>query len=258
MRKKIIKYVLIVIAAIVVVAIAKNEFADSPQAALKIAKRSSAFSKAPSSLDVNFFEEKIYVYSLYYNALMPMGKLAFSVVLDENLVHLSAKATTNKTFIENFIKASASLESDVNKENFLPLSSRERTIVSGKEKLKETRYDFNELLAQKNDLKIKINDDTHDPVGAFFHLLSLPYNLGESRIVKFLSDTEIYTMKATLIRVKDSVEEFSLEIKIEDLSSNKGAKLNMWTTEGVNRIPLVFKGWMPVGYVCAILTKNGD
>jgi len=252
MRKKIIKYLLIAVAAFIIVAIAKNEFTDSPKIALKIAKQSTGFS------NVNLLEKKTLVYNLYYNALIPMGKLSFSVVLDENLIHLSAQATTNNTFIENFIKAQASLESDVSKESYLPLSSRERTIVSGKEKIKETRYDFNELLAQKNDLKIKINDDTHDPVGAFFHLLSLPYNLGESRIVKFLSDTEIYTMKATMVSAKDSIEEFSLEIKIEDLSSNKGARLHMWTTEGNDRIPLVFKGWTPVGYVCAILTKSGE
>lgn len=258
MLKMIKKYVLIGLAAIVIVAIAKNEFVDSPRVALKIAKQSPGFSKESGSLDVNFLEKKTTVYNLYYSALIPMGKLAFSVVYDENLIHLSAQATTNKTFIENFIKASASLESDVVKGSFLPKQSRERTIVSGKEKLKETRYDFDELVAQKNDFKIKINSDTHDPVGAFFHLLSLPYNPGESRIVKFLSDTEIYTMKATMVGIKDSIEEFSLEIKIEDLSSNKGAKLHMWTTEGSNRIPLAFKGWTPVGYVCAILTKNGD
>lgn len=245
-------FILELFLVLVISGIAKDKFLDTPLNCLKKLKSQPA----QNDIDTNIFKtNKTLVYKMYFWSIIPMGELRYSAQTKESDVVFSFEALTNKSFVERFITAHASVESYFSKKDLLPYKYAERTEVNGKVKQKEVLYDRINLLSVQGDKKIKIYRDTYDPVGAFVHMLSLSLEPNKDYNIPFLSGYDMYIFKAKLLNREHGIDEVSIDMRRQNLTSSHGGNLHVWITADNNRIPVLFKSWTPVGYASVVLDK---
>jgi hypothetical protein len=151
--------------------------------------------------------------------------------------------------------AKADVASYFSKSDLLPYKYEERTEVKGRIKKKVVLYDRAGLLSLQGDRKIRITGDTYDPVGAFIHMLTLDMKKNKEYDIPFLSGYDMYNFKAVLLRESLGINEVSVEMRRQNLTSSHGGHFRVWITSDSRRVPLLFKSWTPVGYVSVILDK---
>ncbi|GEM_PF-3174743 len=252
MLKKIKIFLLVFFLGLVVSGIIKDKFFDAPQNCLK--KTMPLASKNDINTNV-LMTDKTLVYKMYFWSLIPMGELHYSTQTGASDIVFSFEALTKNSFIEKFITAQARVESYFSKEDLLPYKYAERTEVKGKVKQKEVLYDRVNLLSVQGDKKIKIYPDTYDPIGAFVHMLTLPLEPNKDHNIPFLIGYDMYIFKAKLINTTRGIDEVSIDMRRQNLTSSHGGRLHVWITSDNKRVPLLFKSWTPVGYASVVLDK---
>lgn len=255
MWRKIRYFLLFLCLFLVVAGIVKDKILDTPAMALKKMKdvqRNAVKAGGPiNSLYVSA-KNKV-AYNVYFYSIFPMGKMYFTVEKEKEEFIYSFEVTTNDTWMKRFIEADASVQAHLDKKSFLTTSYLEKTKVNDEVKTKEIVFDHKKLIAQRDDVKIKILENTYDPVGAFMRAITAQYDDQKSYEFKFLSKKEIYILKSSLISKSDDLYEISLEMFREDSSSNHGARIFVWVTADEARIPILFKSWMPAGYASVVI-----
>ncbi len=198
--------------------------------------------------------DKFLNYRINYGVLFPIGilRLEKKAFPDSNMY--SIEANTRDSIIELFTSAKFRIESYFSKEG-LPYLYLESSDVIGDKKDKKIYFDQDNLLASRDDAKIKLDEPTYDPLGAFIYLISRRLETGTTRKVPCLSKQVLYIMKGDVIEVKNGVAKIAIDIRRQDRTSNHGASFYVWVTADEKRIPLVFKSWTPIGYVTVILEK---
>ncbi len=85
--------------------------------------------------------------------------------------------------------------------------------------------------------------------------LKLPYRRGQVFTVRLLSKETVYILKSKMIVDEKDFSQIEIDVRREDMTSNHGMSMTMWTTNGPMRLPLLFKSWTPVGYMSVTLEK---
>jgi len=252
MAKNIKTIMFIFVLILVIVGILKDRVLDT---ALNCKKKVGSISNN-NDLALNIFDsDKTFVYKMYFWSIIPMGELRYSTQTRDSDVVFSFEALTKKSFVEKFITANARVESYFSKKDLLPYKYVEITKVNGKVKQKEVFYDRAKLLSVQGDKKIKISRDTYDPVGAFVHMLTLSFEQKKDYKIPFLSGHDMYVFKAKLINKVQDIDEISIDMRRQNLTSSHGGHLHVWITADNNRIPLLFKSWTPAGYASVVLDR---
>ncbi|OIO35445.1 MAG: hypothetical protein AUJ74_06190 [Candidatus Omnitrophica bacterium CG1_02_44_16] len=237
---------------LVVFGIIKDKIFDTAQNC----KKKMGISSSYLSREANIFETpRTLVYRLYFWSIIPMGELKISTKPGDSNTVFTAEADSAKSFVERFIAAKASVESNFSTKGRLPYKYIERTEVNGKIKEKEVIYDREVLLAIQGKKKIRIAKDTIDPLGAFIQMLTLSLEKGKVVVIPFMSGGDLYNFKVTSLNVNEGIEEVLIDIKRANLTSSHGGSLHVWLTNDNSRVPLVFKSWTPVGYASVVLDR---
>lgn len=249
------KIILIAVIMLIVAAIIKNSFYDTPSRSIKLISY-NLHKLNQNDLETNIFNtKKKLVYKIYYWSLIPLGEFSLSTEPTLDTILFSIKSTTEDSYMDRFIQASISIESYLDKKDRLTSFSREITNVRGKEKIKELKFDRKNLIVIRNDTKTKIFKDTCDWLGSFINMLVLPFELGKPTSFKLLSKDEIYDFTAEPVEFRGDSIKILVNVERDDFTSIHGAKFFVWITSGNARVPLVFKGWTPFGYLSAVLSE---
>ena len=236
------KILLSIVILSVVIAVVKDKFFDTTGFALsRLAKAETA--RMPSEL----------VYRMYYWSVLPLGLLSFSNDHSEDDIIYSVKADTRGGLLEKFIKTSASMESQVTKNNNLPYQYNEITVYREKTKQKKILFDQASLMVTRGERKIKLKQPTYDPVGAFAYLLTLTLKKGDVYKIPLLSEDDIYIMEAKGLEEKNGILKLSIDVKRENGTSSHGANFHVWVATDRHNSPILFKSWTPVGYASVVL-----
>lgn len=254
MIKQIKKIIIFGILLLIALGVLKDQYFDTPTACLRRVQPFLEELSAERNEGGLLGSNKELFYNMNFWSLLPMGILKLSIV-DGMDRYISMEADTNDSWIGNFFKASASFKSYFQENGYLPKLYQEQTRVKEKTRIKEIIFDQKELIAQRGDAKIKIPENTFDPLGAVLYAFTLPYERNPHQEVRFLSKEEIYLLKADLLENKDGFYKIKMEMRREDLSSNHGATITVWLTADERRIPLLFKSWTPAGPVSVVLKK---
>ncbi len=253
MLKK-LKFILIFLCLfLVVLSVVKDKTLDSPAAAYKKAKRLLQVAVTVGKANDFTFKTRKITYNVYFLSIFPVGKMHFLVKREQDEDIYSLQVTTVNSWINRFIEADASVETHLDKESFLSRRYLEKTDVRGKVKTKEIVFDHNNLIAERDDVKMRIPEGICDPVGAFVQAITAVYVDQKVHEFKFLSKEKIYILKSSLYSEKNGLYELHLEMFREDSSSNHGARVHVWVTADEGRIPLLFKSWMPAGYGSVVI-----
>lgn len=233
----------------------KNALRDTPKRCLrKVAGLQERLRTNRAETNV-FDKDKRLVYRIYYFALVPMGRLTFQTKATDAETRCSLEATSEASIAQYFVQARAGLQSILDKKTRQALKYSERTYVNGKVETKEIVFDQRNFLAMRDGLKIRIPENTYDPLGAFMATLALPLDFGVQKTVLFLTKEVIYAMRSKVIKAGGGIVELLLDARRLDRSSNHGATFRVWLTDDSLRIPLLFKSWTPVGFVSVVLEK---
>ena len=244
--------ILCIFFALVIAGIAKDKILDTPQHCIKKIK----LLPDKNTIEANIFNlNKTLTYKMYLWSLIPVGEFKFTTEAQGLDVVFSFKASTQGTFIEYFVTADARVESYFSKKSLMPHKYAERTEVKGKIKKKEVLYDRANLLSLQGNKKIKISNDTYDPVGAFVHMLTLPLEKGKEYHIPFMSGHDMYIFKASVLNETQGISEVSIDMRRKNLTSSHGGHLHVWITANNRRIPLLFKSWTPIGYASVVLDR---
>lgn len=247
---------LIVVAMMVIAAvfgIIKDAFIDSPVACRRKIDIYLT-SRRNDSIEDNLFSKRTISYKLYYGGLFCLGTFKFNTVPSSGETVFILEVSPRGGFLENSITAWARMESHFQYRDF-PSLYAEKTQYRTKVKSKLIEFDRNERIAKRGDRKIKITEKIYDPVGAFVHILSSPFEKDAPITAECLAEDTVYDVIAVPAQEKDNVYRLSVEIKRKGGGPGHSSRLNVWVTADNARIPLAFKSWSPVGYVSAILEK---
>ncbi|MFH0876712.1 MAG: DUF3108 domain-containing protein [Candidatus Omnitrophota bacterium] len=233
----------------------KNALLDTPKGRLLATAKLQEKLKSNRAETNVFDQDKRFFYRIYYFALIPMGRLSFQTQASGEETHCVIEATSQGSIAQFFVQARARLQSDLDKKTRQTVKYSEQTIVNGEVKTKEIVFDHGKLLATRDGAKIRIPEQTHDPLGAFLTTLALPLDFGVQKMVLFLTKEVIYAMRSEVVRVENGIVELLLDAHRLDRSSNHGTTMRIWMTDDSLRIPLVFKSWTPAGFFSAVLEK---
>lgn len=237
---------IILLASIVLAAIAKDVFFDTP---------ASGKQKLDLSLKKHSGSIKTLTYRMHFLSLLPMGTLEFTTQSSGTETMLIFEASPRGGIMQDKIAASARLESHLSQDGDLPLRYVERTKYKEKMKDKTIDFDRKNCIAVRGERKIKIPQDTYDPVSAFHKILHRELAKGDRYSVRCISEDVIYVLSADVQDDTGGMLKILMEIKREDGTSGHGARFTVWVVKGAENmfLPVLFKSWTPVGYASVIL-----
>jgi len=252
MKKKICMFSFWIILFFSILALLKGSIYDTPQrcydtAAAVLGKNGE---RAAAALSGDY----TLVYKIYYFSLIPMGTFKISKTQRREGPVFTGEALTDDSFADIFVHASMHMESHFNGKSGMPYRYVETTRVRDKIKQKTIVFDHAERIASYGDMKIKIYEDTCDPLGAFVKALHFPFVGTSEYSIDLLSKKTIYLLSAKKSHESKEFFEILVDVRRENRTSSHGATFKVWLTSA-GRIPLVFKSWTPAGYVSVVIEK---
>jgi hypothetical protein len=243
MKNKIFFVLGVVLVFFTATAFLKDVLYDTPQRVVRLASA------------VKGMESYSLSYKIYYMSLIPVGTLKMSRRISSIGPIYAAEASTEASPADIFVRAKASLESVFDAQTNLPLRYTEMTTVNGSVKKKEIEFDRENGIAISFDQKVRINENTYDPLGAFAAAIDFPYADENDHLLGLLSKESLYFLKAKKVGFSKDFIEVAIYVAREDLTSSHGATLQAWLTNDSPRFPLVIKSWTPIGYASGVLDK---
>ncbi len=253
MKKKIALCFAAAVVLFLLSALVKDFIFDSPQSCLETVSRS--LGRDPDRAAELLNGNVTLVYRINYLSLIPMGTLKLSRAARENGPVFTLEASSEKSIAEPFVHADARIETTYDGRSNMPSRYSEITQVNGKLKTKDIEFDRENQIATYGDMKVKITEDTYDPVGAFLAASGQEYPDDKEHTIRLLSKKDLYLMKSRKIRQAVRLMQLSIDVKRENLTSSHGAAFTVWMMTGKSPIPLIFKSWTPGGFVSVVLDK---
>ena len=253
MIKRLRMYLVWILLSLSVIALLKDLIYDTPQRCYDTASAAigSNGGRAAEVLGGDY----TLVYKIHYFSLIPLGTFKISRTDRGVGPVFTGEALTDDSFADIFVDASIRIESHFSRESDMPYRYVETTRVRDKIKVKEIEFDRTEKIASLGDKKIKIDENTCDPLGAFVKALDLPFLEDREYLVGLLAKKTIYRLTAKKTRPSKEFFEALVDVRREDGTSSHGATFKVWLTSGAERIPLLFKSWTPAGYMSVVLEK---